>query len=77
MTAEKVIDNKVIILQKNAGYSLEHVICLGYEKNNRKEVRRDNKKHLARNSVCHAPNSASRIHKERIDLKNGKTQTAR
>ena len=67
----------MITIRKNAGYSLEHVICLGYEKNNRKEVRRDNKKHLARNSVCHAPNSASRIHKERIDLKNGKTQTAR
>ena len=32
MTAEKVIDNKVIILQKNAGYSLEHVVVLWYNK---------------------------------------------
>ena len=36
MTAEKVIDNKVIILQKNAGYYLEHVVVLWYAK--RKEI---------------------------------------
>ena len=37
MTAEKVIDNKVIILQKNAGYSLEHVVVLWYNKKSKKK----------------------------------------
>ena len=32
MTAEKVIDNKVIILRQNAGYSLEPVVVLWYNK---------------------------------------------
>ena len=32
----KVIDNKVIILQKNAGYLVEPVVCLWYAK--RKEI---------------------------------------
>ena len=36
MTAEKVIDNKVIILQKNAGYSLEHVVVLWYTEKSEK-----------------------------------------
>ena len=36
MTAEKVIDNKMIILQKIAGYSLEPVVVLWYAK--RKEI---------------------------------------
>ena len=48
MTAEKVIDNKAIILQKNAGYSLEHVVVLWYteksEKCKESEFRRDSKK---------------------------------
>ena len=48
MTAEKVIDNKVIILQKNAGYSLEPVVSLWYAKKNTQkckesEFRRDSK----------------------------------
>ena len=33
---ERSFDNNLITIRKNAGYSLEHVICLGYEKNNRK-----------------------------------------
>lgn len=35
---ERSFDNNLITIRKNAGYSLEHVICLGYEKNNGKEV---------------------------------------
>ena len=37
MTAKKVIDNKVIILQKNAGYSLEPVVSLWYAKKRAKK----------------------------------------
>jgi len=37
MTAKKVIDNKVIILQKNAGYSLEPVVSLWYAKTSAKK----------------------------------------
>ena len=37
MTAEKVIDNKVIILQKIAGYSLEPVVSLWYAKTSAKK----------------------------------------
>lgn len=29
---ERSFDNNLITIRKNAGYSLEHVICLGYEK---------------------------------------------
>ena len=31
------IDNKMIILQKNAGYSLEHVVVLWYNKKSPKK----------------------------------------
>ena len=40
MTAEKVIDNKVIILRQNAGYSLEPVVVLWYNKKIPKERRK-------------------------------------
>ena len=43
MTAEKVIDNKMIILQKNAGYSLEHVVVLWYTKKSEKCKERSSK----------------------------------
>ena len=43
MTAEKVIDNKVIILQKNAGYSLEHVVVLWYTEKSEKCKERSSK----------------------------------
>lgn len=69
MTAEKVIDNKVIILQKNAGYSLEHVVVLWYteksEKCKESEFRRDKKISSNPNFIMSRPNSASRISKER------------
>ena len=64
------IDNKMIILQKIAGYSLEPVVSLWYAKKNTQkckesEFRRDSKNCSNPSFNMSRPNSASRIPKAR------------
>ena len=82
MTAEKVIDNKVIILQKNAGYSLEHVVVLWYteksEKCKESEFRRDSKNSSKSSFNMSRPEFCKQNSQRKEIIYNGKqTQTAR